>query len=170
VKQLLETASQIDGDEPPYWSRWSRDYDYLYVLFTDANYAIPDPMRLEPLYAGDRFVLYRINGPQVAHAAEAPGQAPFSDRFARPAVHRLGPLQRARAAAAFEAPSHAVPQNGLSATRPSVPARVRTAGREPSLVKSGHSVSSQTHKLVRYTARQRALRRHGTHPMSDRRA
>jgi hypothetical protein len=180
VKQLLQTASQIDGDEPPYWSRWSRDYDYLYVLFTDANNANPDPMRLEPLYAGDRFVLYRINNPQVAHATDAPGQAPFSDRFARLAVHRLGPLQRARAAAASEAPSHAVPQNGLSATRPSVPARVRTAGREPSLVKPGHltradrleriSVSSQTHKLVRYTARQRTLRRHGTHPVSDRRA
>jgi hypothetical protein len=180
VKQLLQTASQIDGDEPPYWSRWSRDYDYLYILFTDANYANPDPMRLEPLYAGERFVLYRINGPQVAHAAESPDQTPFSDRFAPPAVHRVGPLQRARAAAASEAPSHAEPQNGLSATKPAVPTRVRTAGREPSLVKSGHltrtdrleriSVSSQTHKLVRYTARQRALRRHGTHPASDRRA
>jgi hypothetical protein len=162
----LQTASQIDGDEPPYWSRWSRDYDYLYVLFTDANYANPDPMRLDPLHAGDRFVLYRINGPQVAHAAEAPGQAPFSDRFARPAAHRLGPLQRARAAAVFEAPSHAERQDGLSATKP-VRARVRTAGREPSLVKSAH-LSSQTHKLVRYTARQHALRRHGTRPASNR--
>jgi hypothetical protein len=177
VKQLLQTASQIDGDEPPYWSHWSRDYDYLYVLFTDASYANPDPMQLEPLYAGDRFVLYRINGPQVAHAAEAPGQAPFSDRFARPAAHRLGPLQRARAAAASQAPSHAEPHDGLNTTNP-VRARVRTAGREPSLVKSAHltradrferiSVSSQTHKLARYTARQHALRRHGTRPASNR--
>src|SRR5262247_2485827 len=62
VNQLLQTASRIDGDEPPYWSHWSRDYDYLYVLFTYANYANPDPMRLEPLYAGNRFVLYQING------------------------------------------------------------------------------------------------------------
>jgi hypothetical protein len=162
VKQLLQTAQQIDGDEPPYWSRWSRDYDYLYVLFTDANYTNPDPLRLEPLYAGDRFVLYRINGPQVAHAAEAEGQSPSSYRFARTPVHRVGPLQRARAAAAYETPANAEPQD-LGAAKRGVPARPRAAVREQSFVRSGHvtradrleraSASPQAHKLVRYTAR-----------------
>jgi len=39
------------------------------VLFTDADYENPDPARLTPIYAGERFMLYRIN-PQVADVAE----------------------------------------------------------------------------------------------------
>jgi len=39
------------------------------VLFTDADYENPDPGRLTPIYAGERFMLYRIN-PQVADVAE----------------------------------------------------------------------------------------------------
>jgi hypothetical protein len=71
VKQLLQTAEQTDGDEPPYWSRWTRDFDYLYVLFTDTNYANPEPTRLAPVYAGNRFVLYQITGPQLANARKS---------------------------------------------------------------------------------------------------
>ncbi|HMH63406.1 MAG TPA: hypothetical protein VK561_19280, partial [Bradyrhizobium sp.] len=44
-----------------YWRRWTSDYDYLYVLFTDPDYENPDPARLTPIYAGERFMLYRIN-------------------------------------------------------------------------------------------------------------
>ena len=83
VKQLLKSAEQIDGDEPPYWSRWTRDFGYLYVLFTDSNYANPDPTRLVPLYAGTRFVLYQITGPQVARAAASRAEHTPWQRFAR---------------------------------------------------------------------------------------
>jgi hypothetical protein len=48
-----------------YWRRWTRDYDYLYVLFTTPNYANPDPAHLTELYAGDRFILYRVERTQV---------------------------------------------------------------------------------------------------------
>jgi hypothetical protein len=71
VKQLLRTAEQTDGEEPPYWSRWTRDFDYLYVLFTDTNYANPEPTRLAPVYAGNRFVLYQITGPRLANARKS---------------------------------------------------------------------------------------------------
>jgi hypothetical protein len=71
VKQLLQTAEQTDGDEPPYWSRWTRDFDYLYVLFTDTSYANPEPTRLAPVHAGNRFVLYQITGPQLANARKS---------------------------------------------------------------------------------------------------
>ena len=60
------TGGELDAG---YWRRWTSDYDYLYVLFTDADYENPDPGRLTPIYAGERFMLYRIN-PQVADVAE----------------------------------------------------------------------------------------------------
>jgi len=37
-------------------------------LFTDRDYANPDPTRLTPLFAGNRFVLYHIDGAQLARA------------------------------------------------------------------------------------------------------
>ena len=58
-----------EAGDTGYWRRWTSDYDYLYVLFTDADYENPDPARLTPIYAGERFMLYRIN-PQVADVAE----------------------------------------------------------------------------------------------------
>jgi hypothetical protein len=176
VKQLLQTAVQTDGDDPPYWSRWSRDYDYLYVLFTDPDYANPDPMRLEPLYAGERFVLYHIMRPQLAR--EATSQAPSSSwhRFAHAAVPRPGRLQRARvaAAAAQARPSHEVPT-----AKPAVIVRLRPSTREPFLARSAHvtradrllrlSVSpSQSRKGLRYTGRSRPLRRHGVRAALER--
>jgi hypothetical protein len=60
VSQLLQAAEQPGGSS--YWGRWTADFDYLYVLFTDADYTNPDPTRLTPIYAGTRFILYQING------------------------------------------------------------------------------------------------------------
>jgi hypothetical protein len=69
VLQLLQPLPEdSDPDDPPYWMRWNTKYDFLYVLFTDPGYANPDPARLEPVYAGDRFMLYRIARPQAANA------------------------------------------------------------------------------------------------------
>ena len=42
-----------------YWSDWTHDYDYLYVL-NPADPANPAPDRLDLLYNGDRFQLFRV--------------------------------------------------------------------------------------------------------------
>jgi hypothetical protein len=71
IRQLLSHTEPMDwDDDPPYWSRWTTDFDYLYILFTDRDYANPDPTRLTPVFAGNRFVLYQINGTQLAGAPE----------------------------------------------------------------------------------------------------
>ncbi len=74
VAQLLQVAEE--GAQPDsagnYWNKWTTDYDYIYVLFTDSGYENPDPTRLTAVYTGDRFALFRINpvdaqpGPKVA--------------------------------------------------------------------------------------------------------
>src|SRR6266576_2715479 len=69
IRQLLSHTEPMDwDDDPPYWSRWTTDYDYLYILFTDRGYANPDPTRLTTVFAGNRFVLYHIDGAQLARA------------------------------------------------------------------------------------------------------
>jgi len=74
MAQLLQVAEE--GPQPDsagnYWNKWTTDYDYVYVLFTDSGYENPDPTRLTAVYTGDRFALFRINpvdtqpGPKVA--------------------------------------------------------------------------------------------------------
>src|SRR6266571_704740 len=71
IRQLLSSAEFTDWDDPPYWARWTTNYDYLYILFTDRDYANPDPTRLIPVFAGNRFVLYQINGPQMAGTSKS---------------------------------------------------------------------------------------------------
>ncbi|MGZ3312215.1 MAG: hypothetical protein ACXU8R_27240, partial [Xanthobacteraceae bacterium] len=106
VRQLLQPTIQTDDDEPPYWSNWNADFDYLYVLFTGAEYPNPDPARLTPVYAGNRFMLYKITAP-VADAGDGQFEPPALQRFARFHVRRvgLGSLQRPRPAAVQDAPS-----------------------------------------------------------------
>ena len=70
MKQLLQPSIHTDDDEPPYWANWTSDYDYIYVLFTGTAYPNPDPARLTPVYAGNRFMLYKITAP-VADAGLA---------------------------------------------------------------------------------------------------
>jgi hypothetical protein len=69
IGQLLQVADGPDGGSRAYWNRWTADYDYMYVLFTDGDYENPDPARLTPVYAGERFVLYRINSAHIADAS-----------------------------------------------------------------------------------------------------
>jgi hypothetical protein len=66
VPQLMHVADGLESRQGAYWGRWTVDYDYVYVLFTDPDYQNPDPARLTPVFSGDRFVLYRIN----AHFAD----------------------------------------------------------------------------------------------------
>ena len=73
VKQLLKPTEAWDDDddaEPGYWSRWGADFDYLYILFTRPDFENPDPVRLAPVYAGDRFMLYRVGEAQIAGGSQ----------------------------------------------------------------------------------------------------
>jgi hypothetical protein len=144
VAQLLQVASQTDGDEPPYWSRWTRDYDYLYVLFTDANYTNPDPDHLVPLYAGDRFVLYQVTGPQAARAGGSQAEPPAVQAAAAIAS---APTQDTSSKEKPIARTRGRPARDLDFVRPGIP-RAERAVRV--------SVSPQGHKDVR----SRTPRRH----------
>jgi len=68
INELVRLARNEDAQSPRYWRRWTADYDYLYVLFVDANFENPDPEHLTALFTGERFVLYRIDASQIADA------------------------------------------------------------------------------------------------------
>jgi hypothetical protein len=70
INQMMQVADRPDLVQTSYWTRWRSDYDYLYVLYTDRNFENPDPARLTPLYAGNRFVLYRINSQRLAYVSQ----------------------------------------------------------------------------------------------------
>lgn len=70
IDNLLRVADQ-DASGDDYWRRWTTDYDYLYVLFTDARHENPDPARLTPVFAGEKFMLYHIENTQIADARNA---------------------------------------------------------------------------------------------------
>jgi len=66
INELVRLARNDGAQSPNYWKRWTADYDYLYVLFVDQNFENPDPEHLTTLFTGERFVLYRIDGSQIA--------------------------------------------------------------------------------------------------------
>jgi len=68
INELVRLARNEDAQSARYWRRWTADYDYLYVLFVDANFENPDPEHLTALFTGERFVLYRIDASQIADA------------------------------------------------------------------------------------------------------
>jgi hypothetical protein len=68
VETLMRVSDREDPNSDDYWRRWTTDYDYLYVLFTDAHYKNPDPAHLTPVFAGDKFMLYRIENAEIAVA------------------------------------------------------------------------------------------------------
>jgi hypothetical protein len=70
VEQLISVAELPNPDHKAYWSHWTSDFDYVYMLFTDPDYENPDPARLTAIYAGERFVLYRINPGKLADVSE----------------------------------------------------------------------------------------------------
>jgi hypothetical protein len=67
IENLLRVSDR-DASGDDYWRRWTTDYDYLYVLFTDARHENPDPARLTAIFAGEKFMLYRIENAQIADA------------------------------------------------------------------------------------------------------
>ncbi len=58
--QLMVTEDEPTVDGPRYWDLWPQHYDYVYMLFTEPGDPNPDSDRLELVYAGDRFQLYRV--------------------------------------------------------------------------------------------------------------
>ena len=66
INDLVRLARNEEAQSENYWRRWTADYDYLYVLFVDSNCENPDPEHLTTLFTGHRFVLYRIDGSQIA--------------------------------------------------------------------------------------------------------
>jgi hypothetical protein len=69
--ETLLRVSDHDASRDDYWRRWTTDYDYLYVLFTNARHENPDPARLTPIFAGEKFMLYRIENAQIADAGKS---------------------------------------------------------------------------------------------------
>jgi hypothetical protein len=96
VTQLLQVAVQPDRWATSYWRNWISEYDYLYVLFTDSSYENPDPVRLSPIFVGERFVLYRINGRPVNENIAQMPEAEEVDVLARTAIgeSKKPPLRR----------------------------------------------------------------------------
>lgn len=63
ISQLLVAADKEGDEVENYWDGWPRNYDYLYVLFSEQGAENPDSERLEPVYEGRRFHLYKIIKP-----------------------------------------------------------------------------------------------------------
>ncbi len=70
IDEMIDVANQPGSVGRQYWRHWTADYDYLYVLFTENNFANPDPTHLSQVYAGRRFVLYRVLHGQLAAATK----------------------------------------------------------------------------------------------------
>jgi hypothetical protein len=70
INELVRLARDDGAKSESYWRRWTADYDYLYVLFVDGNFENPEPEHLTTLFTGQRFVLYRIDGSQIADVSK----------------------------------------------------------------------------------------------------
>ncbi len=70
IENLLRVSDR-DASGDDYWRRWTTNYDYLYVLFTDVRHENPDPARLTAIFAGEKFMLYRIENAQIADAGRS---------------------------------------------------------------------------------------------------
>jgi hypothetical protein len=70
IGTLVRVADRPDTNVTDYWRRWTSDYDYLYVLFTKPDFQNPDPAHLTEIFAGDRFILYRIERSQLTAASK----------------------------------------------------------------------------------------------------
>ena len=63
---LDERASDVQGENAPYWRLWQNKFDYVYVVFSHRGAPNPFPSLLTAVYDGDHFQLYRITKPGEA--------------------------------------------------------------------------------------------------------
>ena len=67
--EMLRQALTTPHERLPRFVRyWAREFDFLYVV--GPRIANPMPDVLEPVAAGERFVMYRIRTSEVARSAE----------------------------------------------------------------------------------------------------
>jgi hypothetical protein len=67
IDQLRAVLEPAEGEENYYWHRWWEQYDYIYVVFSEAEADNPMPEQLELVYSGPRFQLYKVLKPQAAN-------------------------------------------------------------------------------------------------------
>jgi hypothetical protein len=60
LAQVLLAAEKNLDDKKTYWHGWERNFDYVYVLFTEDEAANPSPERLKLVDDGARFQLYKV--------------------------------------------------------------------------------------------------------------
>lgn len=70
VSRLLAAADGSLPGAPRYWDAWPERYDYLFVLYSEAGDANPDPDHLTPLAGGRRFQLYAVRSEPLQEDAE----------------------------------------------------------------------------------------------------
>ena len=63
VADLLVTEEEPAASGPRFWDLWPQHFDYLYVLYTDPGAANPDSDRLQLVFEGERFQLYKVIRP-----------------------------------------------------------------------------------------------------------
>ena len=63
IDQLVIDAVGRSTDTSSYWHDWMKNYDYVYLLFTDEDSDNPMPDKLKTMYEGENFQLYRIIKP-----------------------------------------------------------------------------------------------------------
>ena len=71
VEQLLVAAEKPQVENAFYWERWTTQYDYVYLLFTEKGAENPDPIHMRLVYEGNRFQLYRLAQSSTTTSATA---------------------------------------------------------------------------------------------------
>jgi hypothetical protein len=69
LAQVLLAAEKRIDDKTKYWHGWEKNFDYVYVLFTEDEAANPSPERLKLVDDGARFQLYKVVKDGAASAA-----------------------------------------------------------------------------------------------------
>lgn len=77
IDQLVLDAVGRGTDTSGYWHDWTKNYDYVYLLFTDEDSDNPMPDKLKTLYEGENFQLYRILKPGMNANAGDPPKKPI---------------------------------------------------------------------------------------------
>jgi hypothetical protein len=89
LTDAAEGSPDVAGE---YWERWTSEYDYLYLLFTERDHENPDPARLTTIYVGDKFALYRIV--RIAPPPEPQAEPEIVDATAQGTRAALDPRKR----------------------------------------------------------------------------
>jgi hypothetical protein len=59
MSQLIAAEGMTPGNDP-FWATWFQDHDYVFEMFGSPDAENPNPERLELVYQGDKFQLFRV--------------------------------------------------------------------------------------------------------------